>query len=144
MTHGKMMSMAFLLSTCLGGIAFAQGAAAPDTTAPPAQSPQAPAEQMQQPGATGIQQPGSAGMQQPAAAAAPGNQSQATNLTRDTIKAAQQQLKDQGLYKGAIDGRIGPATHAAVRQFQQQNGLKQTAMLDHETLQRLMSEQPHG
>jgi peptidoglycan hydrolase-like protein with peptidoglycan-binding domain len=53
-------------------------------------------------------------------------------------------LKAEGLYKGAIDGRIGPETRAAVRQFQQQNGLKTTAMLDQDTLQRLMNQHSHG
>ena len=61
-----------------------------------------------------------------------------------TGKAAQQELKAEGLYNGVIAGRIGPQTQAAVRRFQLQNGLKTTAMLDQDTLQRLMSEHPHG
>jgi hypothetical protein len=38
MKHALTLSMALALGTSLGGIAYAQGAAAPDTTAPPAQS----------------------------------------------------------------------------------------------------------
>jgi peptidoglycan hydrolase-like protein with peptidoglycan-binding domain len=129
------MGTALAFGTCLGGIAFAQGAKAPDIATPPAQSKQAPVEQMQQPGATGMQQPSTP---------APTDQTEAVNPSLDTIKAAQQQLKTEGLYAGAIDGRVGPATKAAVRQYQQKNGLKQTAMLDKETLQRLLSQQPHG
>jgi peptidoglycan hydrolase-like protein with peptidoglycan-binding domain len=82
-------------------------------------------------------------MQQPMAAR-PSDQTQAPNLSPDTIKAAQQELKAEGLYKGAIDGRIGPETQAAVRRFQRQNGLKTTAMLDQETLRRLISKPSHG
>jgi peptidoglycan hydrolase-like protein with peptidoglycan-binding domain len=65
---------------------------------------------------------------------------QPANLSSDTVKQARQQLKSEGLYRGAIDGRVGPATRAAVRRFQQQNGLTTNAILDQETLQRLMSD----
>jgi peptidoglycan hydrolase-like protein with peptidoglycan-binding domain len=127
--------MALALGTSMGGIAFAQGAAAPDTTAPPAQSKQAPPEQLQRPDASGMQQP---------MATAPSDQVQAPNLSQDTVKEAQRQLKAEGLYNGVIDGRIGRETRAAVRQFQQQNGLKTTAVLDQDTLQHLMSKHSRG
>ena len=44
----------------------------------------------------------------------------------------QQMLTEEGLYSGSIDGQYGPGTEAAVRAFQQQNGLSQTdpAMTD--------------
>ena len=135
MKHAFTLSMALAVGTSLGGIAFAQGAAAPDTTAPPAQSKQAVPEQMRQRADSRMQQP---------MVAAPSDQTQAPKLSSDTVKAAQQKLKAEGLYNGVIDGRIGPQTQAAVRRFQQQNGLKTTAMLDQDTLQRLMSEHPHG
>ena len=54
------------------------------------------------------------------------------------VKEAQQTLKDQGLYKGKVDGKIGPQTKSALAQFQKQNGLKQTAQLDHPTMKALM------
>lgn len=38
-------------------------------------------------------------------------------------KGIQTALKDLGFYQGAIDGRIGPKTQAAIREFQQKNGL---------------------
>ena len=135
MKHALTLSMALAVGTSLGGIAFAQGAAAPDTIAPPAQSKHAVPEQMQQPADSRMQQP---------MVAAPSDQTQAPKLSSDTVKVAQQELKAEGLYNGMIDGRIGPQTQAAVRQFQQQNGLKTTAMLDQDTLQRLMSQHPHG
>jgi peptidoglycan hydrolase-like protein with peptidoglycan-binding domain len=135
MKHPLILSVALVVGTSLGGIAFAQGAATPDTTAPPAQSKHAVPEQMQQPADSGMQQP---------IVAAPSDQTQAPKLSSDTVKVAQQELKAEGLYNGMIDGRIGPQTQAAVRQFQQQNGLKTTAMLDQDTLRRLMSQHPHG
>jgi peptidoglycan hydrolase-like protein with peptidoglycan-binding domain len=38
-------------------------------------------------------------------------------------KGIQTALKSLGLYKGEIDGKIGPKTKAAIREFQQKNGL---------------------
>jgi peptidoglycan hydrolase-like protein with peptidoglycan-binding domain len=54
-----------------------------------------------------------------------------------TVAQVQQELKSQGLYNGAIDGVIGPQTKTALSQFQQQNGLRQTATLDRQTRDRL-------
>lgn len=56
----------------------------------------------------------------------------------ETIKQAQQQLKTQGLYNGAIDGQWGPETASALSRFQQKNGLPQNAQLDQATMGRLM------
>lgn len=55
----------------------------------------------------------------------------------DQVKQAQQALKDNGLYKGKVDGKMGPQTKSALSQFQKQNGLKQTAQLDHATMKAL-------
>lgn len=40
-----------------------------------------------------------------------------------TVRAVQGQLQRLGLYRGRIDGVAGPQTQAAVRAYQQQNGL---------------------
>jgi membrane-bound lytic murein transglycosylase B len=72
-----------------------------------------------------------------------GANGQEANLSPDAVKQAQQQLKSEGLYKGAIDGRVGPQTRDAVRKFQQQSGLAASSTLDQETLQRLMKNH-HG
>ncbi len=45
-----------------------------------------------------------------------------SGLTRD--QQIQTALKNAGLYNGAIDGKIGPASKRAVEAFQQANGLK--------------------
>jgi peptidoglycan hydrolase-like protein with peptidoglycan-binding domain len=58
----------------------------------------------------------------------------AVNLSEDQIKAAQQQLKAAGLYKGTIDGKMGTETQQAIEQFQQKRGLPATGTLDEETM----------
>lgn len=40
------------------------------------------------------------------------------------IKAAQQELKDLGYYTGTVDGSFGPKSKAALKAFQEDNGLK--------------------
>ncbi len=44
--------------------------------------------------------------------------------TTATIKAAQQELKDLGYYTGDVDGSFGPKSKAALKAFQEDNGLK--------------------
>jgi len=56
------------------------------------------------------------------------------SMSSSEIKQAQQSLKDQGLYRGSVDGKIGPQTRSAISQFQRKKGLKQTAQLDAQTL----------
>jgi peptidoglycan hydrolase-like protein with peptidoglycan-binding domain len=55
------------------------------------------------------------------------------------VKQAQTALKQKGLYNGPVDGQVGPATRNAIMQFQQQNGLKQSAQLDSSTMSTLQS-----
>jgi peptidoglycan hydrolase-like protein with peptidoglycan-binding domain len=59
------------------------------------------------------------------------------NAPRDEVRQVQQKLKDDGIYKGQVDGIDGPETTQALEQFQQKNGLKQTGQLDHDTLAKL-------
>ncbi|HTZ36829.1 MAG TPA: peptidoglycan-binding domain-containing protein [Stellaceae bacterium] len=56
---------------------------------------------------------------------------------RAEVQQAQQQLKSQGLYRGAVDGIDGPGTRMALRRFQKEQGLRQSAQLDQQTLDRL-------
>lgn len=53
------------------------------------------------------------------------------------MRQAQAELKQQGLYKGKVDGVLGPKTRQALDAYQKREGLRQTASLDHDTLQRL-------
>src|SRR5207244_4437987 len=59
------------------------------------------------------------------------------NISQDEVRQAQQQLKAQGLYNGPIDGMAGPEMQRALARYQQQNGLRQTATLDEQTMGRL-------
>ncbi|HZS85723.1 MAG TPA: peptidoglycan-binding domain-containing protein [Stellaceae bacterium] len=63
------------------------------------------------------------------------------SVSRSEVKQAQQQLKSEGLYNGQIDGIVGPETKQALSEYQKKEGLKQTATLDKQTLDRLMGHQ---
>jgi peptidoglycan hydrolase-like protein with peptidoglycan-binding domain len=58
-------------------------------------------------------------------------------LTPDLIRAAQQKLNNEGYKSGTADGKWGPVTAGAVRQYQQDKGLKVTGTLDESTLSHL-------
>jgi peptidoglycan hydrolase-like protein with peptidoglycan-binding domain len=66
--------------------------------------------------------------------------------TRD-MQAVQQVLKDKG-YKVSVDGTANDATRAAIRKFQQDEGLTVTGMIDEPTANRLgfqmRSQSPSG
>jgi peptidoglycan hydrolase-like protein with peptidoglycan-binding domain len=61
----------------------------------------------------------------------------------DLTRAAQEQLKDQGLYYGEVDGQGGDETAAAIRRFQIRRGLKVTGQLNDDTL-RSLGLSPHS
>jgi peptidoglycan hydrolase-like protein with peptidoglycan-binding domain len=56
---------------------------------------------------------------------------------QEQVKAAQQALKDKGHDPGPIDGRMGPKTQTALREFQKAEGMKETGRLDQETMAKL-------
>jgi len=56
----------------------------------------------------------------------------------DQIIRVQQALHSRGLYRGPIDGLIGPKTEAAVRAFQRTAGLAENGRIDGITLERLL------
>jgi peptidoglycan hydrolase-like protein with peptidoglycan-binding domain len=62
----------------------------------------------------------------------------------EQVKAVQQALKDKGHDTGDIDGRMGPKTQAALRDFQQKEGLKATGRADAETMAKLGVEAKTG
>jgi len=112
----RLMVATSVLALSLGGVAFAQGnsGAAGMSGSEPATHGQANMTQSQ------------------------GNMDENNTQASSTdVKQAQQALKDQGLYHGAIDGRWGPETKQAVNEFQKKNGLKQTAQLDDQTKDQL-------
>jgi peptidoglycan hydrolase-like protein with peptidoglycan-binding domain len=59
------------------------------------------------------------------------------SLRKDDIRWAQVELRYRGLYKGSLDGVLGPQTKRALTQFQQNTGLTRTASLDAQTWEAL-------
>lgn len=118
----RLLLAASVLALTAGG-AFAQGTSpspAPSPAAPPPAAAPAPAAPMGQ---------------APKASSTSHAAMHATSATK--VKEAQQALQQAGLYKGKVDGKFGPQTKAAVKEFQKENGLKQTAHLDSATMKKL-------
>jgi|SRR5215470_10103354 len=55
----------------------------------------------------------------------------------EQVRAVQQALKDKGHDPGEVDGKMGPKTQAALRDFQSKEGLKSSGRLDGETMAKL-------
>ena len=53
------------------------------------------------------------------------------------VKDAQNELQREGLYRGPVDGILGPETKQAIAAYQAREGLQQTATLDQDTVQRM-------
>jgi peptidoglycan hydrolase-like protein with peptidoglycan-binding domain len=53
------------------------------------------------------------------------------------VRRAQSELQREGLYRGPVDGILGPDTKQAIATYQAREGLTQTATLDQDTLQRM-------
>jgi peptidoglycan hydrolase-like protein with peptidoglycan-binding domain len=53
------------------------------------------------------------------------------------VKAVQQALKDKGHDPGMIDGKMGPQTQSALREFQSKEGLEASGRLDADTMSKL-------
>jgi peptidoglycan hydrolase-like protein with peptidoglycan-binding domain len=78
--------------------------------------------------------------QTPRSTAMPPQSTQSETAVPETqVKQAQQQLKAAGLYKGAVDGKMGTDTQQAIEQFQQAHGLVATGTLDEQTMAALQS-----
>ena len=58
-------------------------------------------------------------------------------MKSEQVKAVQQALKDKGHDPGEVDGAMGPKTQAALRDYQQKEGLKPTGTTDAETMAKL-------
>jgi peptidoglycan hydrolase-like protein with peptidoglycan-binding domain len=79
---------------------------------------------------------GKGGMQQDMGA---GRGAMAPGLQCDKrcVMDLQRQLRTQGIYKGPVDGKPGRMTQQAVRQYQSQQGMKPTGMIDEQVLSAL-------
>lgn len=59
-----------------------------------------------------------------------------------TKKQIQQALKNAGYYDGNVDGKIGPKTSAAIKQFQKDMGLKADGISGKNTKEKLLKYLP--
>ena len=68
---------------------------------------------------------------------APTPEGMKSGADKEQVKAVQQALKDKGHDPGAVDGEMGPKTEAALRDYQQKEGLTATGNADAETMAKL-------
>ncbi|MDQ3753569.1 MAG: peptidoglycan-binding protein [Acidobacteriota bacterium] len=57
--------------------------------------------------------------------------------TKDQIKQAQAMLKERNLYAGEQTGKLDDATRAAIKKYQEAEGLKVTGTLNKVTLEKM-------
>ena len=55
----------------------------------------------------------------------------------EAVRVVQRRLKELGYYKGSADGDFGPATEAAVKEFQRANGLTADGKVGKKTLEKM-------
>jgi peptidoglycan hydrolase-like protein with peptidoglycan-binding domain len=63
-------------------------------------------------------------------------------LTKDNLKQVQERLKAEGVYAGPVDGELNAQTEAALRQYQQKQGIPVSGAADEATLKELQIELP--
>ena len=67
---------------------------------------------------------------------------QPQTLTRDNVKLIQERLKAEKVYAGPVDGELNAQTEAALRQYQEKQGLPVSGAADEATLKELQIELP--
>jgi peptidoglycan hydrolase-like protein with peptidoglycan-binding domain len=63
-----------------------------------------------------------------------GQSTQAQSQSPELVKQAQEKLSAAGHDAGAADGKMGPKTQAALKEFQQSKGLQASGQLDQKTV----------
>ena len=58
-------------------------------------------------------------------------------ILKPSTREIQQALKNAGLYQGAVDGKLGPKTRDAIREFQRVNQLKVDGLIGKQTWEKL-------
>ena len=61
-------------------------------------------------------------------------QSSSQQADSSQVSQLQQALNDKGFNAGAVDGKMGPKTKSALKQFQQKQGLTASGQLDSQTV----------
>src|SRR5919106_982216 len=67
---------------------------------------------------------------------------QRQTLTKENIKLIQERLKAERVYAGPVDGELNAQTEAALRQYQQKQGIPVSGAADEATLKELQIELP--
>jgi peptidoglycan hydrolase-like protein with peptidoglycan-binding domain len=63
-------------------------------------------------------------------------------LTKDNLKLVQERLQREGVYAGPVDGELNAQTEAALRAYQQKQGIPVSGAADETTLKQLQLELP--
>jgi peptidoglycan hydrolase-like protein with peptidoglycan-binding domain len=63
-------------------------------------------------------------------------------LTKENLKLVQARLQAEGVYAGPLDGELNAQTEAALRAYQQKQGLPVSGAADEATLKQLQLELP--
>jgi hypothetical protein len=87
---------------------------------------------------TETQNPAMTGTQMPRMSQTGGGHHGWMHTSRNDVRQIQDRLHADGLYKGRVDGIDGPMTRAAVRDYQQHNGLQVNGRLDQQTMASLL------
>ena len=90
-------------------------------------------------GGTGSAGVVSAGSGKRTTAAARSTANGAKSSAKPSTKEVQQALKNAGFYQGAVDGKMGPVTRDAVKEFQRIHGLKDDGVVGRQTWAKLAS-----
>lgn len=74
----------------------------------------------------------------PAVRSDAGSASQAITVSQKaTTRDIQQALNNAGFYQGSVDGKLGPQTRSAIREFQRVHGLKDDGVVGKQTWAKL-------
>jgi peptidoglycan hydrolase-like protein with peptidoglycan-binding domain len=63
-------------------------------------------------------------------------------ITKGNLKLVQERLKAEGVYAGPVDGEMNAQTEAALRTYQEKQGLPVSGAADETTLKQLQLELP--
>ena len=66
-----------------------------------------------------------------------GRNASGTSSLKPSTREIQQALKNAGFYQGTVDGKMGPQTHEAVKEFQRIHGLKEDGVVGKQTWAKL-------
>ena len=67
---------------------------------------------------------------------------QGTIITKDNLKLIQERLKAEGVYTGPVNGEMNAQTEAALRAYQEKQGIAVSGAADEATLKQLQIELP--